>query len=292
VKPAPFDYHAPTSLAEALDVLGTERDDAKVLAGGQSLVPMLALRLTRFEHLVDLQGIDELRTIDTGGSQLSIGAMVTQATVGRDPDVARAAPLLAKATPLIGHHQIRNRGTLGGSVSHADPSSEYPAVLLALGAELDIASPRGPRTTPAGEFFTGTWTTTLAADEILARIRFPSWNGRAGYAIDEVARRHGDFALVGTAAAIAFGEDDRVTRAGLALFGVASTPHAATEVQQLVGRTRSELTDAALDEIGAAVAASLDPPPDIHASSHYRQRVASRLVPRVLRAAIEEAPRG
>jgi carbon-monoxide dehydrogenase medium subunit len=291
VKPAKFDYHAPSALADALEVLDTHRDDAKALAGGQSLVPMLALRLTRFEHLVDLQRIDDLRAISTGDG-LVIGAMTTQAAIGRSADVRATAPLLSKATPLIGHHQIRNRGTIGGSVCHADPASEYPAVLLALGAELDIASAEGVRTSTAADFFEGTWTTSLEAHELLTRVRFPAWHGRVGSAIDEVARRHGDFALVGAAAAVAFDDDDRLTRAGLSLFGVASTPYDATEVATLVGSRAAELDDDALRAIGDAVASSLDPPPDVHASSDYRRRVAGRLVPKVLRAAIEEALRG
>jgi carbon-monoxide dehydrogenase medium subunit len=292
VKPARFDYHAPTSLPEALEVLATHRDDAKVLAGGQSLVPMLALRLTRFEHLVDLQDIADLRTITAADNGLRIGAMTTQTTIGRDPAVAQFAPLLQRATPLIGHQQIRNRGTIGGSVCHADPSSEYPAVLLALGAELEIASSTGSRTSPASDFFEGTWTTSLDAHEMLTALRFPQWQGRVGCAVDEVARRHGDFALVGVAAAVAFDGTDRLTRAGLALFGVASTPHLATEAQQLVGLAPGELTDDVLRGLGETAAAALDPPPDIHASAQYRRRVAGRLIPRVLRAAIEEATRG
>jgi carbon-monoxide dehydrogenase medium subunit len=291
MKPARFDYHAPTTLSEALELLATHQDDAKVLAGGQSLVPMLALRLARFDHLVDLQRVGTLQTVTADG-ELAVGAMVTQAAIGRNGDVAAAAPLLHRATPLIGHHQIRNRGTLGGSVCHADPASEYPAVLVALGAQLDIASARGTRTEAAGDFFEGTWSTTVAADEMLTSVRFPRWEGRTGCAIDEVARRHGDFALVGAAAAVAFDGDDRLTRAGLGMFGVASTPHAPRQLDQLIGRSRHELTDDDLAEIGEAIASSLDPPDDVHASGHYRTRVAAQLVPRVLREAIEEATRG
>jgi carbon-monoxide dehydrogenase medium subunit len=291
MKPAKFDYHAPTTVDEVLELLASHQDDAKVLAGGQSLVPMLALRLTRFEHLVDLQRVDALRPITANGD-LVVGAMVTQAAIGRSDVVAARAALLHRATPLIGHHQIRNRGTLGGSVCHADPASEYPAVLVALGAQLEIASARGSRTEAATDFFEGTWSTTIGADEMLTAVRFPAWAGRTGCAIDEVARRHGDFALVGAAVTVAFDDDGRMANAGLGLFGVAPTPHAATEVSALVGRRRAELTDGDLSDIGEAVAAALEPPDDIHASGRYRRRVAARLVPRVLRKAIEEATRG
>jgi carbon-monoxide dehydrogenase medium subunit len=291
MKPARFDYHAPTTLGEALELLATHQDDAKVLAGGQSLVPMLALRLARFDHLVDLQRVDELQRTAVDG-ELSVGAMVTQASIGRSDDIAAHAPLLHRATPFIGHQQIRNRGTLGGSVCHADPASEYPAVLVALGAQLDIASASGTRTEDATSFFEGTWSTTIGPDEMLTAVRFPRWEGRTGCAIDEVARRHGDFALVGAAAAVAFDAGDRLTHAGLGLFGVASTPHAAPEVSQLIGRSRRELEGDDLTGIGAVIAASLDPPDDVHASGGYRRKVAAQLVPRVLRSAIEEATRG
>jgi aerobic carbon-monoxide dehydrogenase medium subunit len=292
VKPAPFDYHAPSAVPEALEILDLHRDDAKALAGGQSLVPMLALRLTRFEHLVDLQHIAELSTIAAGDDAVVIGAMTTQAAIGRHHQVAELVPLLHRATPLIGHQQIRNRGTLGGSVCHADPASEYPAVLVALDAELSISSATGERTAGAADFFEGTWSTTLDSGELLTHVRFPRWGARSGFAIDEVARRHGDFALVGAAAAVQLDPGDHVTRAGLALFGVASTPFDARPLAGLDGRALTDLDDAALREIGEAVARALDPPADVHASSAYRRKVAGRLIPKVLRQAIEEAARG
>jgi carbon-monoxide dehydrogenase medium subunit len=182
VKPAPFALHVPTTLGEAADLLAEHGDDAKPLAGGQSLVPMLALRLTRFEHLVDLNGIAELRAISLSDGHLRIGAGARQAAVGRDAMVATHAPLLARATPLIGHFQIRNRGTIGGSIAHADPASEYPAAALALGAELEVTSARGVRKVRAEEFFTGTWTTILESDELLSAILVPPRTGRRGEA--------------------------------------------------------------------------------------------------------------
>src|SRR5262245_54067518 len=197
MKPAPFEYHAPRSLDEAAELLGQLGDGAKLLAGGQSLIPMLALRLTAFDHLVDLGRIAELSGVERRNGSLWIGAGTTETAVATSPEVAAAVPLLARATPLIGHFQIRNRGTIGGSVAHADPAAEYPAVALALDAELEVVSSGGRRSVPASQFFTGIWSTDRAAEEILTGISFPVWTGRCGVAIEEIARRHGDVAIGG-----------------------------------------------------------------------------------------------
>ena len=219
MKPAPFEYHAPETVDEVLALLAEYGDEAKVLAGGQSLVPMLALRLTRFEHLVDVNRVTELAGFGRENGTLVVQAATRQRVIERDAAVGAAVPLLARATPLIGHFQIRNRGTVGGSLAHADPASEYPAVAVALGADLEIARHGGERRrTPADDFFVGTWTTTVEPDELLVAARFPVWPARSGFAIEEVARRHGDFALAGVACAIS------EQHAGLALFGVGSTP--------------------------------------------------------------------
>jgi carbon-monoxide dehydrogenase medium subunit len=292
VKPAQFEYHVPSTVAEVLELLHEYGDEAKPLAGGQSLVPMLALRLTRFEHLVDLNRVPELQGVQVSNGTVIVAGMTRQASVGRDPQIAGGVPLLSRATPLIGHFQIRNRGTLGGSLAHADPASEYPAVAVALRAEFEVASVAGRRTLPAGEFFVSTWTTALDDDELLVAVHFPVWSGRSGFAIDEAARRHGDFAVVGAACAIELDGADRVTRAGLALFGVASTPVGASRAEQaLVGRPAAELHGAALDEIGELALAGCEPPEDIHASGRYRKQVGARLAARVLAQALEEAGR-
>src|SRR6202171_6378804 len=180
MKPAQFTYHAPESLADVSGLLAEHGDDAKVLAGGQSLVPLLALRLTRFPHLVDLNRVPELSGLERVNGLLEVGAMTRQATVEHAPETV-AVPLLARAVPLIGHFQIRNRGTIGGSIAHADPASELPAVALALDAQIEIAAATGGRTVPASEFFVGTWTTSLEPDELLAAIQFPIWDGRCGF---------------------------------------------------------------------------------------------------------------
>src|SRR3954465_2627408 len=197
MKPAPFEYHAPTTVDEVVGLLAEHGDEAKVLAGGQSLVPMLALRLTRFEHIVDLNRVDDLRGVSRTNGTLTVKAMTTQRTVEHDAAAGEGVPLLAQAIPLIGHFQIRNRGTVGGSIAHADPASELPAVALALDAELEIASQRGNRRVPASDFFLGTWTTSVGEDEILAAVHFPVWEGNSGFAVEELARRSGDFALAG-----------------------------------------------------------------------------------------------
>ena len=192
---------------------------------------MLALRLTRFDHLVDLNRVRDLAGVRRDNGHVVVGACTRQRVMERDDLVQRDLPLVARATPLIGHFQIRNRGTVGGSMAHADPASEYPAVAIALGAEFEIVAAGGARRcVAADDFFVGTWTTAVDAEELLASVRFPVWGSGCGFAIEEVARRHGDFALAGVACAI--GPD----RAGLALFGVASTPVRAVDGGTVVGR--------------------------------------------------------
>ena len=234
VKPAPFDYHAPATVDEAVALLAELGDGAKVLAGGQSLVPMLALRLAIFDHLVDLRRVEELRSIERRNGSLWIGAGTTRPPSRRPPRWPPPSPLLARATPFIGHFQIRNRGTIGGSIAHADPAAEYPAVALALDAELEAQSPAGRRTIPAADFFHGTWSTDLADDEVLVGVGFPVWEGRCGFAVEELARRHGDFALAGAVVAVQLDDGGSVTRCGIGLLGLGSTPERATAAETAV----------------------------------------------------------
>jgi carbon-monoxide dehydrogenase medium subunit len=289
VKPAPFEYDAPETVDEAASLLNEHGEDAKPLAGGQSLVPLLALRLTRFARLVDLNRIDSLQRIERRNGWLEVGAMTRQAAAEHSSDVARAVPLLARALPLIGHFQIRNRGTVGGSISHADPASELPAVAVALEAELVVASAAGERTSPASGFFVSTWTTALAENELLTSVRFPVWDGRCGFAIEEFARRSGDFAIAGVACAVQLDPADRVTRAGLGLFGMGSTPLRSPAADALVGLALSDV-DAA--EVGRAATADTDPPTDIHGSARYRKQVGAHLVERAVSSALQEAAQG
>jgi len=288
MKPAAFEYHRPSTAAEAAEMLTALGDGAKVLAGGQSLVPMLALRLAVFDDLVDIARIPELDGIERRNGSLWVGAGTTEAAVERSAEVASTVPLLARATPFIGHFQIRNRGTVGGSIAHADPAAEYPAVALALDAELEALSSRGSRSIAAADFFTGLWSTALEPDELLTGVRFPVWEGRCGFAVEEFARRHGDFAVAGAVVAVQLDGDDRVSRCGIGLIGLGSTPErpAATEAE-VVGRPVAEI-DA--EEVGrSAVAGLTSVPSDLHGSDAYRSRVGAAMVARAWTTATREA---
>ena len=288
MRSAPFEYHAPDSAEEAAKLLSELGDGAKVLAGGQSLVPMLALRLAVFDHLVDIGRIEDLKGIERRDGELRIGAGTTEAAVETSPEVASSAPLLARATPLIGHFQIRSRGTVGGSLAHADPAAEYPAVALALDARLETLSPRGRREIPARDFFEGLWTTSLEPDELLAGVVFPVWRGRCGFAVEEFARRHGDFAIAGAAIALELDADDRIRRCAIGLIGLGSTPERATAAEaELGGRAVGEV-DAA--ELGRLAVSGLDSVPgDLHGSAAYRLRVGAAMVSRAWSRASAEA---
>jgi carbon-monoxide dehydrogenase medium subunit len=291
VKPAPFEYHAPESLGDAAALLAELGDEAKVLAGGQSLVPMLALRLAVFEHLVDVGRVAELRGIERRNGSLWVGAATTQARVERDTEVASGVPLLDKATPLIGHFQIRNRGTLGGSIAHADPAAEYPAVALALDARMEVVSASGGRTIDARDFFTGTWTTSMAPDELLTGVSFPVWTGRCGFAVEEFARRHGDFAIAGAAVGVQLDDTDRVRRCAIGLIGLGSTPERAGAAEAAVtGRSVAEIDAAEAGRVATADLGSV--PSDLHGSAAYRVRVGAAMVARALAGAIAEAGGG
>jgi carbon-monoxide dehydrogenase medium subunit len=291
VKPAPFEYHAPDSAKEAVDLLAELGDGAKVIAGGQSLVPVLAMRLAVFDHLIDIRRIEALRGIEERGDSVWIGAGTTEAEVGRSELVARRVPLLSRATPLIGHFQIRNRGTLGGSLAHADASAEYPAVALALDATIEALSPRGQRTIPAAEFFTGIWTTALEPDELLTGVSFPSATRQQGFAIEEFARRSGDFAVAGAAVAIELDPGGRVSRGGIGLFGLGPTAlRAAAAEAAALGAAASDINPA---EIGRAAVADLDSvPSDLHGTADYRKKVGAALVARAWEKAVKEAVNG
>jgi carbon-monoxide dehydrogenase medium subunit len=288
MKPAPFAYHRPETTAEAVGLLAELGDAAKALAGGQSLIPMLALRLAVFEHLVDVGRIDSLRGIERRDGALWVGAGTTEAAVEHSSEVAAAVPLLARATPFVGHVQIRNRGTIGGVLAHADPAAEYPAVALALDAELEAQSPRGTRRIPAADFFTGLWDTALAPDELLTGVAFPVWSGRCGFAVEELARRHGDFAIAGATVAVELDGDDRVRRGGIGLIGLGSPPERATAAEAAaLGAAAGEVD---LEAIGRLAMADLDHvPSDLHGSADYRTRVGAVLVQRALSSALEEA---
>jgi len=291
VKPAQFEYHAPDTAAEAVRLLNELGDGAKVLAGGQSLIPMLALRLTVFEHLVDIGRIAELSGIERRNGDLWVGAVTSYATIEASTEVASSVPLLARATPLVGHFQIRNRGTLGGSIAHADPAAEFPAVALALDARMEVVSSRGRRTVAASDFFDGLWTTTMEPDELLVGVSFPIWSGRTGFAVEEFARRHGDFAIAGAVVGVELDSDDRIQRPAIGLIGLGSMPLRATGVEaELAGRNIAEIEPR---EVGRLAMSSLDSvTSDLHGSAEYRKRVGAVMVERAWTAASEEARHG
>jgi len=288
VKPAPFEYHAPDTVSDAVDLLAELGEGAKVLAGGQSLIPMLALRLARFEHLVDIRRIGELQGIARRDSDLWIGAGTTQARIESDADVAATSPLLAKATPLIGHFQIRNRGTVGGSIAHADPAAEYPAVALTLDARIEVASPRGRRIIDACDYFEGLWSTNTEPDELVVGVSFPTWGGRSGFAVEEFARRHGDFAIAGATIGLELDDDDRIRRCAIGLIGLGSTPERATTAEAaLTGRP---IRDVQPEEVGQlAVTGLTSVPADLHGSAEYRTRVGAVMTARAWTIAAAEA---
>ena len=291
MKPASFDYHRPGTIEEGVGLLAEFGDDAKILAGGQSLVPMLSMRLAYFDHLIDISRLHDLQGIERRGDQLWIGAGTTGAKVGADAQVRQAVPLLTRATPFVGHFQIRNRGTLGGSIAHADAAGEYPTAALTLDAVMEVLSPRGRREIAAADYFAGLWETTMDSDEVLTGVRFPVWNGRSGFSVHEFARRHGDFAIAGALVAVQLdgpGDAARVSRCAIGLLGLGSTPRRATAAEEaVVGKPVGELT---AEEIGRAAMTRLDDvPTDLQGSASYRTKVGAVMVARAWTQAIEEA---
>jgi len=288
MKPAPFDYFSPATVDEALALLVAHGGDAKPLAGGQSLIPAMNFRLARPAVLVDLNRISELAYVRAESGGIAVGAMTRQRAVERSDVVARAAPLLAEAMPSIAHPQIRNRGTVGGSIAHADPSAELPAVMLALEARFRAKSASGERSIPAGEFFKGMLETALEPGELLVEIALSPLPARSGTAFLEMARRHGDYALVGVAATVTLDPRGRCKAARLSLLSVGDGPVLASEAGKvLAGQTPSEeLLRAAGD---AAARRDVDPPSDIHASAAYRRQLVAVLTRRTLARAFERA---
>lgn len=288
MKPAAFEYHAPQTPSEAVDLVAGLGDEAKFIAGGQSLMPLLALRLAAFGHLVDLRHLAALHGIEHHENAVRIGAMTTQATIGRSPDVIRLVPLLARATPLIGHFQIRNRGTIGGSLAHADSAAEYPAVAATLDATVGVLSPRGRRTIGASDFFRGMWTTAIEADELVTDITFPVRQGRWGFAIEEFTRRSGDFAVAGATIALELDSDARIAHCAITVFGLTPAPQRARAVEaDVTGLPVTEVDPAGL---GDAVVTPLETvSSDIHGPDHFRRRVGAVMVARAWTRAAEEA---
>jgi carbon-monoxide dehydrogenase medium subunit len=289
MKLPPFEYEAPTTVAEAVDLLAEHGDEASVLAGGQSLIPLLALRLARPAVLIDINGIAELSGVSTADGWVTIGAVTREYMAEESGTVAGAVPLLAAALPMIGHEAIRSRGTVGGSLAHADPAAELPAVAQALDAEFVVRGPSGTRVIPAAQWFEGYLTTSRQPDELLVEVRFPAAKHDTGVSFHEVARRHGDFAIVGLATSLVL-SGGVISDARLALTGVSDVPVRAAAAEELLAgeRPSAEL----FDEAARRATGELDPPADLHGSSDYRKAVAAAVVRRGLRAAADNAAKG
>lgn len=287
MKPPAFDYHAPSTLDEALNVASQLGQDAKFIAGGQSLVPMMNFRLVHPSHLIDLNGIAALAYVRIEGGELRIGAMTRHRQVELSPIVREGWPLISDCMPFVAHVQIRNRGTLGGSLSHADPAAELPAVMMALEANFVLRSNRATRTLAAKDFFLGTLTTAIEPGEMLTEVRVPALPRATGWAFDELSRRRGDFALVGAAALVHLALDGRIEWARLCFTGVGERPTPARQTEQaLRGQAPSE------DIVRAAAEqsiAELTPESDLHASADYRRDVAKVIARRTLSRAIERS---
>jgi CO/xanthine dehydrogenase FAD-binding subunit len=288
VKAAPFEYARAGSLAEACELLARHGEDAKLVAGGQSLVPMLAMRLLRPAWLVDINEIAALKFVAIERDAARIGACTRQCTVERNAPLAAHVPLLSQALAWVGHVQTRNRGTIGGSLAHADPSAELPLAAQVLGARLVLRSAKGARTLAAGQFFTGPMSTAARPDECLEEVHWPVWSEkRTGSAFTEISVRHGDFAIVAAAAQVALDAEGRCTRVAFGLGGVGITPLAFPQIAARLAGTRLE--DTAVQEAANAAATACEPGGDLHATAEYRRHLARVLAARALRGAHEKA---
>jgi len=282
VKLPEVEYEAPTTVAEAIDLLAEHGDEASVLAGGQSLIPLLALRLARPEVLIDINGVAELSGVSAADGWVAIGAMTREYVAEESETVAGTVPLLAAALPLIGHEAIRSRGTIGGSLAHADPAAELPAVARALDAEFVVRGPSGERVIPAAQWFEGYLTTSRRPDELLVEVRFPTARGDTGVSFTEVARRHGDFAITSAAVLLEGDAWGKITRASVTIGGMGTAPKRAREVEQaIVGQVPA----GTLFRDACESCRKLEAIDDVHAPASYRQHLAAVLSRRALEKA-------
>ncbi|HEY5898620.1 MAG TPA: xanthine dehydrogenase family protein subunit M [Burkholderiales bacterium] len=285
MKPPPFTYHDPRTVSDVLSLLGS-LENAKLLAGGQSLAPMLNFRYVLPDHLIDLNKVDELAYIKIEGRRIRVGAMTRQRALERDDALARACPILREALAEVGHFQTRNRGTIGGSLSHLDPAAELPGVMALYDAHLEVQSSSGKRTIGIADWGQGYMTPNLQADELLTGISWEAWENPHGHAFVEFARRKGDFAAVGVGCLLSLNPDQTVKRAAIVLVGVAYAPVRVMSAERL-------LLGKALDiEAAAAEARRIEAKSDLFASGAYRQRLAGVLTARALRTAFERAKSG
>ena len=291
MKPAPFEYYVPDSIEQALDLLREHGDSARLLAGGQSLVPAMNFRVVQPGVLIDLNRIGELRYIRENTGALQVGAMTRERELEIDPAVSKRTPLLAEAMPHVAHPQIRNRGTLGGSLANADPAAELPVIMLALGARLKVRNADGERWVDARNFFVGMFATDLAADEMLVEIELPTISPHTGWSFMEVAPRAGDYALMGVAALVTLDEDRRCTQARLVYLNAGDGPVDASEAGSAL---EGKMPDAGAIDAAADLASQkeINPFGNIHASPDFQRHLARVLTRKTLKQAIERANEG
>jgi CO/xanthine dehydrogenase FAD-binding subunit len=291
MKPAPFKYVAASSLEHALLLKAEHGDEARFLAGGQSLIPTMNFRLARPSVLIDINGLTDLAGIDRSeAAEIRVGALTRYCDLERNHDFLKSCPLFADALPHIAHPQIRNRGTIGGNLSHADPASELPALAVAMEARMRIKSSAGERESLASEFFQGLLTTDIGSDEMLVEIAYPTSKPRSGACFQEVARRRGDFALAGVAAVVTLNQQQRCTAVRLALCGVGETPVDASEAAaSLIG---TDCSDEAIDAVAVEVQGAIEPCGNVHATADYQRHIAGVLAKRTLTTALQRASHG
>lgn len=290
MKPPPFDYMRAGSVDEALEVLGSAAGEAKILAGGQSLVPLLSFRLARPEILIDINEITDLAGLTVESDTLRVGAMMRQRDVELSPQVADMVPLLVAALGYVGHVTIRNRGTIGGSLAHADPAAELPLVAVTLGAEMVLRRDGQTRAVPADEFFVGPLMTALEPDELLVEILFPRQSAGTGVRVEELARRSGDFAIATVAAAITLSSDGSVKTARIGVGGVEARPLRLRDVESLlVGRSPNSVV---VTEVSEAARSAVEPIEDIHGTADYRREITRVLTQRAVEAAVSQSAGG
>jgi len=283
MKLPPFEYSCPTSVADAIALLAAHGGEAKPLAGGQSLVPMLAFRVASPSHVIDLRKLKELRQINISAQGITLGAMVRWRDILDDARLPAAHPLLVEAVSHVAHYQIRNRGTVGGSLAHADPAAEMPGIAVTCDAEIAVASKAATRTIAAADFFRGPLMTALKPDEIITEIRLPPWPARRRFGFEEFARRKGDFAIAGVALFYDLDDGGKARGVHIGAIGVADRPLRLAAAENVLN---GKLVDAAtIAAVAEAASAAVDPPDDIHASGAYRRALLGTLAERALASA-------
>ncbi|PLS16020.1 xanthine dehydrogenase family protein subunit M [Bacillus sp. M6-12] len=287
MKPAKFDYYCPASVEDALSLLEESGFDGKIIAGGQSLVPIMNMRLSAPDCLIDINHLQDLNFIDFDDDNVKIGTLTRQSEVEHSLLIKEKCGLLSEAVPFIGHVQTRNRGTFGGSLVHADPTAEIPLALLSSGGTVHISSKEETRAVALEEFFVTYLTTDIMPTELLTQIHIPIWKGRSGYAFDEISRRHGDFALVASACQLTLDDYNKISKVRLALGGVEAVPLLVEEANELM--VGEELSETLLDKVAEIVANTVDPESDLHASAEYRRHLAKILSKRTIQTAYSRA---